>query len=289
MVEAAAGLAELVLAPRDGRTRLVRSRCRPPLQIQRALHPDPLMPNQALVMLANPTGGIFQGDRHRISISVESGGAARVTTQGASRIHSMPQGSARQRLELTVGAGAHLEYLPDAVIPYRDSDFEQETTLSVASGGVLIYWDIFAPGRVAMGENFRYRRLANRLDVIGPDGFPAYREAFAIDPNAPFPLARRSYGDRALGPSLSLGSMLVVADEAAGVLLPLLQKILRHSPDVAAGVTRMPNDVGLGIRAIGADTAAVQACFTGCLDVARRQLLGVGPAPNRKDPASIGR
>ena len=88
------GSIELTLAERYGRTRLVRSRTRPPLLLQRALYPDCALPHLALVMLANPTGGIFQGDHHHIAITVESGAAAHVTTQSSTKAHSMPDGRA---------------------------------------------------------------------------------------------------------------------------------------------------------------------------------------------------
>ena len=113
------GSVALTLASRGGRTRLAQSRARPPLQVQQALYPDPALPNLAMVMLSNPTGGIFQGDRHRIAVNVEPGAAAHVTGQGATRVHAMPHGMARQDVELVVAEDGYLEYLPDPIIPYR--------------------------------------------------------------------------------------------------------------------------------------------------------------------------
>ena len=275
------GSVELTLANRDGRTRLARSRTRPPLQVQRALYPDPARPQLALVMVSNPTGGIFQGDHHRIAVTVGPGAAAHVTGQGATRIHAMPHGSARQDVDLVVAGGGYLEYLPDPVIPYRDSDFEQHITLSVASGGALLYWDIVTPGRVAMGEAFRYRRLASRLTVVEGCGRPACYEAFSLDPSRGLTLARGTFPDsQGTDSGCTLGSMLVIADDGPELdaLLPELQELLPAMTGVAAGATLLPNRVGVGVRALGSETSAVREALTHCWAAARQRLLG-SPVP----------
>ena len=272
------GSVELTLASRNGRTRLVQSRTRPPLQVQQALYPDPALPHLAMVMLSNPTGGIFQGDHHRIGVNVEPGAAAHVTGQGAARIHAMPQGMARQDVDLVVAEGGYLEYLPDPVIPYRDSDFEQRATLTVASGSKLIYWDIITPGRVAMDESFRYRRLFSRLDVMDCSRRPAYHEAFTLNPSKGLPLARRASSSRqGEAPGCTLGSMLVITgDQGAQALLSDLQEVLPTMPGVAAGATLLPNRLGVGIRVLGDEAPEVREALTQCWAAARQRLLGCG-------------
>lgn len=272
------GSIELTLSERGGRTRLTQVRSRPPLQVQQALYPDPGLPHLAMVMVSNPTGGIFQGDHHCIGVNVEPGAVAHVTGQGATRIHSMPQGMARQDMNLVVAKGGYLEYLPDPLIPYRDSDFEQSTTLTVASGGNLIYWDILTPGRVAMGESFRYRRLVSRLEVRDWSGRPAYREAFGLDPSELLSLSQdASTGRREKGHGCTLGSMLVIAvGPKRQALLNDLQEFLPTIPRVSAGATLLPNQVGVGIRALGNEATDVRNALTRCWEAARRHLLGSG-------------
>lgn len=270
------GSVELTLANRNGRTRLTHIRTRPPLLVQQALYPDAGMPHLALVMLSNPTGGIFQGDQHRIAVAVEPGAAAHVTGQGATRIHAMPHGRARQDVVLKVASGGYLEYLPDPVIPYRDSHFEQRLTLEVAAGGTLVYWDIICPGRIAMGESFRYRRLSSRLEVVDAGDRMSFREAFTLDPTRNMPLAGFGLPDGQVRPrGCTLGSMLLIADgPEMEPLLAGLQELVSTIPDVAVGATRLPNRVGLGVRALGVDTATVRSALTQCWAVARKHLLG---------------
>ena len=270
------GAIELTLAKRGARTCLAQVRSLPPLQVQQALHPDSDLPDLALVMLSNPTGGIFQGDRHRIAVRVEPGAVAHVTGQGATRIHAMPDESACQDVELVVAEDGYLEYLPDPVIPYRDSDFRQSTTLRVASGGKLIYWDIITPGRVAMGESFRYRRLHSNLEVMDCGGRPVYREAFSLNPSRGLSPGCGIFSGRlGTGPGCTLGSMLVILPGMDFRALSIeLQDLVSNIPDVAAGAGLLPNRVGVGIRVLGNEATEVRNALTQCWAAARRHLLG---------------
>ena len=278
------GVAELTLALRDGRTRLAHSSTRPPLQVQGVLYPDQALPSLAQVLLSNPTGGIFQGDDHLVSITVEPGAAAHVTTQSATKAHSMPLGAAKQRVNLSVAPGAYLEYLPDPLIPYHDSDFRQDTVISVKPGGILIFWDVLTPGRVAMGETFRYRRQANCLHLLGEDGSPAYIDSFEVIPSLRNPLSQ--YVPGPVVPeyrAYTLGSMLVVAEGMdLRDLRTELQAVTAPADRVAAGVTFLPGKVGLGIRALGRECDEVQETLKKCWAKARRHLLNVGIPDSRK-------
>ena len=111
----------------DGRDvpRLTRSRTRPPLIVQQALYPDESMPDMAYVFLANPTGGLLDGDCQEVRVEVGCGAKAHITTQSATKIFTMDQSSAEQRVELNVAAGGYLEYLPDPLIPFRNAALQQ--------------------------------------------------------------------------------------------------------------------------------------------------------------------
>jgi len=277
-------VAELTLALRDGRTRLAHSSTRPPLQVQGVLHPERSLPALALALLSNPTGGIFQGDDHRISVTVDAGAAAHVSTQGATRVHAMPLGLAKQLISLEVAPGGYLEYLPDPLIPYQDSDFQQRTSISVKPGGILVFWDVMTPGRLAMGEAFQYRRMASHLEVLGEDRLPKYIDSFEIIPSRRNPLLeyvagpmvpeRRAY---------TLGSMLIIAEERdLGQLRRELQETTAANKRVPAGVTCLPGQGALGIRALGRECDEVQEILKRCWAKARLHLLGVGIPDPRK-------
>ncbi len=292
------GSACLTFAVRDGRTRLVRSRIRPPLAVQRALYLDDLLPGMAFVFLANPTAGIFQGDRQRITVEVQPGAKAHVTNQSASKIHAMPDSSASQDTNLAVADNAYLEYLPEPLIPFRGSRFRQETHITVSDTGTLLYADITAPGRVARGEALDYDCLENRLTVSRPGGGPSdvepfcsvplYHEAYRLEPRT-----SRLRTSAVLGKfdAPTLGSLLIVTGIIpAPELAEKLRKVINSAADKCEGISRelnlgatcLPGDCGVGIKVIGAETQAVKSALTMLASAARRLLIGAPLPPSRK-------
>jgi urease accessory protein len=276
-----AGLADLLLAPRAGRTRLVRSETRPPLLVGRALYPDEALPDLTRIIIANPTAGIFAGDRLRVRVRVAAGGRAHLATQGATRIHTMPHGGATQTVRLEVAPGAALEWLPEPTIPFRGARCSQGTTAIVALGGTLIYGDILLPGRIASGETLAYTRLTNRLTLARPDGTTLYHERFSLLPGARSPLGRAL-----LGPTpAALGTFLIVTDAVpAEVLRDQLRAAFAALPgdDLRCGVALLPGGGGVCLRALATEAAPITAAFRLAWAVARARIWDVGLPPQRK-------
>jgi urease accessory protein len=282
------GSVELVLERRAGQTRLACCRTRPPLLVQKALYPDEAAPDLAHVFLANPTGGLLQNDRHDIAVSVGDGARAHVTTQSATKVYTMPEGSAEQRVRLNVASGGYLEYLPDPLIPYRDASLIQKIEITCEPGGALLFSDVITPGRVAMGESFRFRRLSNRLTVWGQGRRPVYREGFDLDPRAGdlIGIGVLGFGGRhdADDPSArTLGSMLIVCDSrCAPSMLDQVRHSLGLSRGVLAGASMLPDRHGVGVKMIGQDCASVRQAMTRAWSIARQELLGVAAPALRK-------
>lgn len=282
------GSVDLVLERRAGRTRLTHCRTRPPLLVQQALYPDEAVPNMAYVFLANPTGGLLQNDCHSIAVSVGAGARAHVTTQSATKVYTMPEGVAEQRVRLNVAAGGYLEYLPDPLIPYRDASLEQEVEVVCEPGGTLLFSDVITPGRVAMGESFRFRKISNRVTVRGQSGRPAYREAFDLDPRAGnlTGVGILGFGGQQVADDVSartLGSLLMVCEsQPARAILEQVRRDLGCCQRVIAGAAMLPDGNGLGVKMIGQDCAAVQQALNRVWSVARQELLGVAAPPLRK-------
>lgn len=276
-----AGLADLTFAPRVGVTRLVRSETRPPLLVGRALYPDEALPDLAYLILANPTAGIFAGDRMRIRVRVRSEGRAHLTTQGATRLHAMPSGGASQSIRLEVADGAALEWLPEPTIPFGSARFTQGTTAVVAPGGTLIYGDILMPGRLASGEALAYTRLTTRLSISRPDGQPLYREAFSLLPARRSPLGRALLGATAA----VLGTFIVVTDAVSAERLrdDLRVALLNlASAGVSTGVSILPGGGGVCVKALADAVMPVHAALQCAWAVARERIWGVGLLPQRK-------
>ena len=110
-----------------------------------------------VVNLVNPTAGLFEGDAISCRVKVEPGAKLLLTSPSASRAHRMGDGAAC--LDQTYQVGGFLEVLPELFIPQAGSRYRQTTSISVDSGGELIFFESLAPGRVASGETFAFQQL----------------------------------------------------------------------------------------------------------------------------------
>ena len=145
-------------------TQLTVREQRPPLQVIRAF---PLPTGGALVHVHNISGGVLGGDRLALDIEVGPGAQAQLTTTSATRLYRCrPQvPDALQASVIRVREGALLEYLPDPLIPFADSRYQQRTRIDLEAGAGLFWWEMVAPGRVARGESFAYQHLFLGLHI----------------------------------------------------------------------------------------------------------------------------
>ena len=138
---------------------------------------------ELLTHIHNVSGGIFDSDALDWRIDVAPGARAQVTSTGATRVYRSRAVDrvASQHGCLRIGEGGYLEYLPDALIPFAGSRFEQITRIELEPDAALIWWDRVMPGREASGEVFRYESLASSFEITA-NGEPAVVERFIIEP-----------------------------------------------------------------------------------------------------------
>ena len=165
-----------------GDTILASSRQEPPLKVVRAFA---LEDKAALVHIHNVSGGVLGGDRLGLAVRVGAGACAQITTTGATRIYRMrEQGSAALQVnEVTVEENGLLEYVPDALIPFAAARFSQETSIRLAPGAGVFWWEILAPGREARGEVFEYASLELKTDLFAM-GRPIVMERVRLEPRS---------------------------------------------------------------------------------------------------------
>ena len=147
----------------DGQTALAAQAFRAPFHVGKSYWDEAA--RTLRVQVVNPTAGILQGDRLRSEISVGAGAALLVTTPSVSRVFQMRVGEATGMQTFSVEAGGWLEFLPEPLVPHRESSYRQTTEIDVAAGGELVFADFLTPGRIARGETWAWRRLKLELAV----------------------------------------------------------------------------------------------------------------------------
>jgi urease accessory protein len=269
------GLLELALARRGGTTRVVHQHQRAPLHVYRPIHLDENLPQMAFVFVQQFGDGYVNGDRCRIDIECGPDTAVHVTTQAATNVYRAERNFASQLVNLHVGSGAVLEYLPDAVVPFRGSRFFQRTCLTADSDATAIVGELLLPGRVAHGELHAYELYWAETEARRPDGTLLFADLLRLSPTRGEGL--RSLG--LLGGSDVIATLYVVTEqEPAGELVELLRESLADTA-VLAGVSELPNGCGVSVRLLGRTSKTVRAALTSAWQAVRLALLGA-PTPD---------
>jgi urease accessory protein len=151
--------------PVAGRTVLQACRQQAPLRVVRAF---PLEDGAALVHLHNVSGGLLGGDQLEFAINVGADAAAQLTSTGATRVYRALAHDIDtvQVNKISVAENGLLEYVPDPLIPFAGARLLQTTSIDLAAGAGLFWWDLIAPGREAHNELFAYNRLELRTKIL---------------------------------------------------------------------------------------------------------------------------
>lgn len=269
---------DLAFAPVEGRTELVERYQRSPLQVIRPLHYDPSRPDLAIVMIMSTGAGMVQGDRFRIDVSCAPDSALHLTTQSATKVMQMEHDYATSVVNLTAGAGALLEYLPDPIIPCAGSRSYHRTRVTVGPGATAFVGETIRAGRLAHGERHDYDVLATDLEIVRPDGTPLVLDRLRLTPGlTPDGIS----GPGLLGDADQVATLHVIgdavpADQVAGAIRDALA-----GADLRWGVSVLPGEQGAWVRMVGSDSPVLDRAMRDAWDAARRRLLGV-PAPRMR-------
>ena len=252
---------------RDGETtRPTLRRHKGPLRVQKHLYAEG--PEVCQHIIVHPPGGIAGGDRLHINASLGANAWAQLTSPGAAKWYRAA-GPAYQQLELKVGAGATLEWLPQETIIYAGAQAELSTRIDLEGDARLCYWDMVALGRPASGERFDAGHFQAQLD-IRRDGQLLWHERQRINGN-----------DGLLDSPIGLAGQPVFATLLiSGELSTELLERCRNIPSPVRGdLTQLP---GLLVaRCLASEALHARAWLIELWRLLRPALLGRAAVPPR--------
>jgi urease accessory protein len=173
------GRLRLAYAKRDGRTIIAQSHCTTPWHLLPPIYLDDT--GAAYTLLVNPSGGLVGGDHLSIDMKVDEGAHVLISAPSANRVYRSESEVSVQEIELAVGPGAILEWLPEQTIPFAGSRFRQQLHATLAPGATILMWDAIASGRIARGERWAFATLENDIRITTASG-SALVERYVLDP-----------------------------------------------------------------------------------------------------------
>ena len=271
------GFLRLGFEARGDRTILADLDRRAPYMAQRALYPDPALPDQAWLFVITTSGCVLQGDRLALEVALAPRARAHVTTQSATKIHTMDANYALQTQTFALADGAYLEFLPEPLIPHRRARFLSDTRITIAPTATLLHAEIIQPGRKHHhpDESFGATLLSFAVEAARPDGRRLFTEKLVIEP------ARRPVRQTGVMGSFDvLGNVvLLTPKEYADRIHARIEADVNLADGVAFGACALPNDAGLIFKALGRETAQVKAKVREFWGIAREEITGTSVPP----------
>jgi len=135
----------------------------------------------AYTLLVNPSGGLVGGDHLSIDMSLDRDAHVLISSPSANRVYRTEGKASEQHINITVGPGAVLEWLPEHTIPFAGSRFRQTLRATLAAGATLLLWDAVASGRIAREERWAFTDLENEIRITTASG-SSLLERYVLDP-----------------------------------------------------------------------------------------------------------
>lgn len=198
------------------------------------------------VVFLNTSGGMTGGDRLAFALDVPAGGRLTATTQTAERIYRAGEGHAQISVSAQVGAGGHLDWLPQETILFNGSAAARRTVIDLAPGASCLAVESLVLGRAAMGEtvgalDFRDTRLIRRA------GRPVHLE--------PLHLRTDHLGQRTalLNGARAAASIVLIAPGAADALDAVRAILTEPGVTGAASAPQTHDGARLTVRLMATD------------------------------------
>ena len=261
-----------------GKTVVKEQYSKVPLYTQRALYLEESLPSMAYMYIISPSGGILQGDRYRIDITLKNNAYAHITTQGATRIYRMEKNYATQIVNIVVDDSCYFEFIPDQIIPYRDSRFYQKVDLKVHDNATMVYAEMIVPGRVASGESFEYDICYMKALARNQNHMLRFIDVAVLEPK------KRVLKTLGILENFDVVGNMYILTETKYVteLSKDINSVLQKFSRISGGAAILPHDSGVIIRILGDVANDLRSVMYEIIKITRRIILNASFSGIRK-------
>jgi urease accessory protein len=250
-----------------------------PLCIKRALYIEETCPEMAYIYIISPSGGILQGDRYRTDITLKNYAKSHITTQSATRIYKMNKNFGTQIINLDVAENCYLEYIPDQIIPFRNSKYYQVSNIKVHDTATCVYSEIITPGRVASNESFEYDICYMKVKAVNHVGKIRFIDIAKLEPKKE---NITSFGIMNGYDILGNIYILIPSDQTM-IIKNEINVFLNNLNNVIGGCTKLADDGGLLVRLLGQFVFDVRNTIYSIIEIIRKRILNVSFSGIRKN------
>jgi len=262
---------------KDGKTYINRQFSRYPYHICRAQYIDTRPSGLATVYVQSSSGGIFESDDLYSKIVTRPGAQAHITTQASTIVHSMYGAKAKQSLYLESEEGSYLEFLPDPLILFPESDLKSLVYIRHHPESTILYCDGFCQHDPRQ-QSEPFRRFLSQVVVEDHNNELLCLDRYAVTGE------EFSTGAPGIMGSCAIQSTFLVLVNTSFVqdICHLLISDMRSSSHAYIGVTVLPSNCGVLVRTIASEVFSAKQVINQVWEIARDHILGHSPSPRRK-------
>ena len=261
-----------------GKTVVKEQYSKVPLFTQRALYLEESIPSMAYMYIISPSGGILQGDRYRMDIKLKNNAYSHITTQGATRVYRMENNFATQIVNVVVDDGCYFEFVPDQIIPYRNSRFYQTVNLNVHDNATMVYSEMIVPGRVASGESFEYDICYMKALAKNQKGRIRFIDIAILEPKKRNLKTLGILGNFDVVGSMYILTMAKYVAELNEEINSSVQKFFK----ISGGATILPYNSGVLVRMLGSVASDLRNAMYEVIRITRKIILNASFSGIRK-------
>lgn len=265
--------ATLYFAAGGGRTTLVRQHVPYPFHITRPFYLDARRADLATLYLQSASGGIYGADDLLLTLDIQAGAAAHVTTQAATIVHDCRGLPARTRIQASVGAHGFLALTPDPLVLFPGADITTATDLCLHEGARAILVDA-ASMHDPDGAGRRFARFHGSLTVRDASNTVRLSDRGKID-------GAGLTGPAVLGNHGAWATLLALGPEEDLPDAALVEN-LAEAAGCTCGAGPAPSGLGLAARLAGPDGGTLARCLDQLWTACAVTMLGFALAPRRK-------
>lgn len=247
---------------------------RVPLIVQQELYFDREWKELPCVYILSSGGPNLDGDRYQQDIYLKKDAYAWISTGAATKLSEMKRNYSGMKQHISLEEGSYLEFMPEPVIPCRNTRFICDSELVVHPSATLFYSEVYMGGRkyYEKPEIFDYDILSVCCKGKRPDGTDLFREKFVVEP-------KRLLNPRQLGImgrfDVFANVIVMTPPDKAEEIYHHTEAFLNLNEGMAAGITKLPNDAGLLFKVLGMEAQPVKKIVRAFSSTVREVVKGI--------------
>lgn len=168
------------------------------------------------VVFLNTSGGLTGGDSLHYALTIGAGARVLATTQTAERGYASTGDAAVVNVTAQVGAGGHLDWVPQETILYETAHITRRTEIDLAAGASALLVESLVLGRQSMGEAPRHARITDSR-IVRREGRPLWHDTLRLGPDT----LAHAESPAILGGARAMAVIALIAPNAPDCAAPL--------------------------------------------------------------------